>query len=216
MTNSNFKTNNFITPEKAAILLPTIISSFISFIIISAFAIPKYVSSNKVNNELKEFRRKESELPELKLQSKIISEKLKKLNIEKRRIIKLISGTKNLDTFITRLGFIGNKNNINFKNILPISSTKFVGSGNSEIQNELNINPDPLLVEGVKKYIIDVKFSSDFSSLLSFFRELELQENIILFSDINVLTLKAENENTKFKNPPKLEVSLKMIVYGKI
>ena len=83
MTDSNFKKNNFITPEKAAILLPTIISSFISFIIISAFAIPKYVSSNKVNSELKEFRRKESELPELKLQSKIISEKLEKLNIEK-------------------------------------------------------------------------------------------------------------------------------------
>ena len=216
MTDSNLKRNNFITPEKAAILLPTIISSLISFIIISAFAIPKYVSSNKVNNELKEFRRKESELPELKLQSKIISEKLEKLNIEKRRIIKLISGTKNLDTFITRLGFIGDQNNINFKNILPISSTKFVGSGNSEIQNELKINPDPLLVEGVKKYTIDVKFSSDFSSLLSFFRELELQESIVLFSDIDVSVSELENNNLKVKYPADLNVSLKMTIYGEI
>ena len=70
MTNSDFKSKKLITPEKASLILPTIISALISFIIFSAFAIPKYVSSNKVNNELKEFKRKVDELPDLKLQSK--------------------------------------------------------------------------------------------------------------------------------------------------
>ena len=53
MTNSSKQKNSFITPEKAAIILPTIISSIIAFILLVAFSIPKYVSSNKVNNELK-------------------------------------------------------------------------------------------------------------------------------------------------------------------
>ena len=36
------------------------------------------------------------------------------------------------------------------------TSLNFVETSNSAIQNELNINPDQLLVKGVKKYIIDI------------------------------------------------------------
>ena len=216
MTSSDFKKRKFITPERAALILPTIISAFIAFIIISVFAVPKYVYSNKVNNELKEYKRKVNELDNLKLQSQIITKNLEKLNNEKQRIIKLISGTSNLDTFIKRLGLIGEKNNISFKSIKPISSLKFVGSNNSDIQNELNINSDPLLVEGVKKYTIDVKFDSQYKDLLAFLRELEFQENIILFSDMNI-ELKEENDKLKSKKKSSfLDVSLEMIVYGKI
>ena len=100
MTGSDLKRKKFITPERVAIILPTIISAFISFIIFSAFAVPKYVSSNRLNNELKEYKRKVNELAALKLQSQIITKNLEKLKNEKERIINLISGTSNLDTFI--------------------------------------------------------------------------------------------------------------------
>ena len=83
MTNSQIKRNRFISPEKAAVLLPTIISSLVALILLSAFGIPKYVASNKVNNELKEFKRKVNELPNLKIQSQKISENLEKLNEKK-------------------------------------------------------------------------------------------------------------------------------------
>ena len=186
MTNSQIKRTRFITPEKAAIILPTIISSLISLILLSAFAIPKFVASNKVNNELKEFKRKANELPNLKIQSQKISENLDKLNEKKLKIIRLISGTSNLETFISRLGSIGKKNNISFQEIKPISSTKFVESSNTQIQNELNINPDQFLVEGVKKYTIDLNLNAEYKDFLSFLRELEFQENTILFKDINL------------------------------
>ena len=216
MTNSSKQKNSFITPEKAAIILPTIISSIIAFILLVAFSIPKYVSSNKVNNELKEFKRKASELPNLKIQSKQISEKLVKLNVKKEKIIKLISGTSNLETFISRLGLLGKKNNVRFESIRPISSIKFVQSQNNSIQNELNIKPDKFLVEGVKKYTIDLNLKATYKDLLSFLKELELQENIILFEDINLELI----EDSDFKNPKEktndLNASLKIIVYGKI
>ena len=216
MTNSQIKRNSFISPEKASIILPSIISSFLALILLSTFSIPKYVESNKVNNELKEFKRKAKELPSLKIQSKKISENLEKLNTKKSKIIKLISGTSNLETFISRLGFIGKKNKINFESIKPISSIKFVKSENSSIQNELNINPDQLLVEGIKKYTIELNLSSNYKNLLSFLRELELQENIILFEDIN-LELKDEISEKKSKNNfIDLSSKLKIVVYGKI
>ena len=216
MTNSQMKRNKFITPEKAAILLPSIFSSFVALILFSAFSIPRFVASNKVNNEFKEFKRKANELPNLKIQSQKISENLDELNEKKLKIIRLISGTSNLETFISRLGFIGEKNNIIFQSIKPISSTKFVESTNTGIQNELNINPDQLLVEGVKKYTINLNLNASYKDLLSFLRELELQENIILFKDINLELSKVsgdENSKDKFKE---LNATFQIIVYGKI
>ncbi len=109
MTTSNLNQNRVITPERAAVILPTIISSFFVFIIISVFVIPRYVKSNKVKSEFKEFLRKKNELPELKLQYKIINEKLTKLNDRKEKIIFLVSGKSNLETLFERIEYIGKK-----------------------------------------------------------------------------------------------------------
>ena len=116
MSNSNFKQKKVITPERAAIILPTIISAIFVFIIMSTFTIPKYVRSNKVNLEYKEYLRKKEELPRLRSQYKIINEKLKKLNDRKTKIIDLVSGKSNLDTLLASVGQIGRKNNIKFTN----------------------------------------------------------------------------------------------------
>ena len=217
MTESYIKNKRFITPEKSAVILPVLISSFISLIIVSAFVIPKYIKSNKINNEYKEFLRKKDELPDLKAQYKIINEKLENLNKEKYQIINLISGTSNLETFLSRLGDLALKHNIKISTISPKSSIMYVESQNRNLQNELNLNPDPLLVEGVKKYNIEFNFKAKFENLLSFFRDLEFQENVILFEDINIASDEENNANKKKNIPGKLlDVSLKMNVYGKI
>ena len=215
MTNPNKKSNKFLTPEKAAIFLPILFSSFLSLIIFSVFSIPKYKVSNKKNIELKEFKRKTDELPNLKIQSQKISKKLQNLNEKKSKIINLISGKSNLETFLERLGSLGEKNNISFLSIEPKSSTNFVGSENKKIQDELNINPDQFLVEGVKKYIIDLKLNASYKDLLSFLRELEFQENIILVEDINIGLSENIEKDTK-QSPNTLDGSMKIIIYGKL
>ena len=209
MTSSTLQQKRFITPERAAIILPTIISSFVAFIIISTFVIPKYIKSNKVNNEYKEFLRKKEELSQLKLQYQTINEKLNKLNIRKANIIYLVSGKSNLDTFIERIGFISKKNEIKILSIMPKNIIKYIPVETSvEASGETsNVNIDPLLAEGIKKYTMDLNFESDFKNLLSFFRELELQESVISFEDLK-LKLKNDLEST-------LQVSVEIIVYGK-
>ena len=69
------------------------------------------------------------------------------------------------------------------------------------------MNIDPLLAEGIKKYTVDLSFESKFKNLLSFFREMEFQESVILFKDLK-LKLKNDLENT-------LQRSVEIIVYGK-
>ena len=216
MKNSIKKTSNLITPENSASFLPIIISSVIGILIIIFFVMPEFIKSKIVNVELNEIIRKKDELENLKMKYEKISKELNNLNNEKLKIIELISGTSNLDTLLANLGIIGNKNNIQFLSIVP---TKLEISIDNKKQNNINQNSnqelivDPLLVGGIKKYLIDFSFKADFINLLSFLRELEFQENIILINDIDV-KVSENNDNLEKSNKNDLNVKLSMTFYG--
>ena len=219
MTNSNNIKNNLVTPEKAAWFIPVFISSCISILLIMLFVIPKYVKSNLVNLELIGLVKKKNELANLKSQYKIINQKFDKLNQEKLKIVELISGKSNLDTLLAKLGEIAKENNVEFISISP-RKVIIASNNSSEIKKnkkEVNLNIDPLLVEGTKKYLIDFTFKAKFVDLLSFIRELEFLENIILIDNMN-LKLISESSNSSNSNAPQemLQISISMTFYGKI
>ena len=221
MTNSNNRKKNLITPEKAAWFIPVFISSCISILLIIFFVIPKYVKSNLVNLELIGLVKKKNELANLKSQYKIINQKFDKLNQEKLKIIELISGKSNLDTLLAKLGEIAKENNVEFISISP-RKVIIASNNSSEIKRkknkkEVNLNIDPLLVEGTKKYLIDSTFKAKFVDLLSFIRELEFLENIILIDNMN-LKLISGSGNSSNSNAPQemLQILIGMTFYGKI
>ena len=214
MINSQKRKNNLLTPEKAATFLPIFISSFISIFIIIFYAYPQYTKSNKVNLELNELIKKKDDLENLRSQYKKINQKFLELNNEKERLIELISGSSNLETLLSRLGELSKKNNIKFISIIPKDIIPFIDKNLQQNQNAQQIasNIDPLLVEGTKKYLIEFSFKTDFVNLLSFIRELEFQESVILLDNISVKYI--NENNTKNKLAP-LQVKLIVTTYGK-
>ena len=211
---------NLITPEKAASFIPVFISAGISIILIVFFVIPQYFKSNEVNSELNGFIKKKNELDNLKAQYKIINSKFDKLNKEKLKIIELITGRSNLDTLLAELGKLGRKNNIEFLSIAPqrlvFSDENSVEKNLSNNFNQTDLGNDPLLVEGIKKYLIDFTFETDFVNLLSFLRDLEFQDNAVLLDDINLNLNNQDNDDGEINEPYNmLEVNLRIIFYGK-
>ena len=116
---------SFITPEKAAALIPIFISAGISILIVSFFVIPEYIKSTKVNFELNNLIKKKNDLNNLKSQYKIINKKFEKLNVEKTKIIELVTGKTNLDTLLDKLGEVARKNSIEYLSITPVSVLTF-------------------------------------------------------------------------------------------
>ena len=213
--------NNLKTPENIISLIPILISSGIAIILIIFYVIPQYVNSTKVNLELNELIKKKDKLNDLKAQYKIIKQKFDKLNTEKAIIIETISGTSNLDTLLAKLGELGKKNSIEFDSIIPKKVINFVVNDSSKNKkkkgNLPNLNIDPLLVEGIKKYLIDFSFETNFINLISFLRELEFQENIILVDDIDLKLVNQNSNNGNIDNSAgMLNVKIRMIFYGKI
>ena len=211
---------NLITPEKAASFLPVFISAGISILIIIFFVIPKYVISTKVNLELNGFIKKKNDLDNLKSQYKIINQKFEKLSKEKTEMLELVTGKTNLETLLDKLGEIASRNNVEFVSIVPVNIMNYVektkeNNKSQTSKNDLEIT-DPLLVLGSKKYLIDLTFKTDYINLLSFLRELEFQENVILINDINLKLLSQNSKNEEINNPTeKIEARLKTIFYGK-
>ena len=221
MLNSKNKSKNLITPEKAATFIPVFISSGISILLIIFFVIPKYFESVKVNSELNGLIQKKNGLNNLKSQYKIINRKFDKLKKEKSKIIELITGTSNLDTLLAQLGKMSRKNNIQFFSIVP--KEVFIASENSndkDLKNKYNLpdfENDPLLVEGIKKYLIDLTFTTDFVNFLSFLRDLEYQDNAILLDSINIsLNSQGNNNGEVDESRNMLEIDMSITFYGKI
>ena len=214
MINYTKRKEKFLTPEKAATFLPVLISSFISIFIIIFFAIPQYNKSNKVNSELSELKNKKDNLENLKLQYRIINQKFSKVNKEKAMLIELISGTSNLETLLSKLGELSKRNNIKFVSIIPKEIKPFINANVQQNNNaKVNLILDPFLVEGTKKYLIEFTFKTEFINLLSFLRELEFQENLILLDDIKI---KLNNEKIKKNEGKPLYINLIMTTYGKL
>ena len=216
MINSMESKNNLRSPENIITLIPIVISSFIAILLIIFYVIPQYINSNKVNLELNDLIKKKNGLDDLKKQYKIINQKFDKLNNEKEIITETISGTSNLDTLLAKLGELGEKNNIEFDSILPKKVINFVKDNSitnkNNKNNSANLSIDPLLVEGIKKYLIDFSFKTNFINLLAFLRDIEFQENIILLDDINLKLATNNIDNAQGI----LEVKLRMTFYGKI
>ena len=216
----NNERKNLITPEKAASFIPVFISSGISILLIVFFVIPQYFKSNEVNSELNGLIKKKNELDNLKSQYKIINSKFDKLNQEKSKIIELITGSSNLETLLAELGILGQKNNIDFLSIAPqkvvIADENSTEKQSSNNFNQTDLENDPLLVEGIKKYVIDFTFNTDFVNLLSFLRDLEFKDNAVLLDNITLNMNDQDNDDGEIKETSKmLEVNIRAIFYGK-
>ena len=220
MPNLKNRSKYEITPEKAATFIPVLISSGISILLLIYFVIPQYFKSAEVNSELIGLIKKKNELNDLKLQYEIINSKFDKLKKEKLKLIELITGTSNLDTLLAELGRIGRKNNIQFLSIVPkqiVMAEPNINKNNSNKKvNQADLINDPLLVEGIKKYLIDFTFTTDFVNLLSFLRDLEFQDNAILLNNINLSLNSQENENGEIDSTINmLDIIISITFYGK-
>ena len=220
MFNSKKIQKNFITPEKAASLIPIFVSAGISILIITFFVMPQYFKSTKVNFELNGLIRKKRNLDNLKSEYKIINQKFDKLNQEKTKIIELVTGNTNLNTLLDKLGEIARRNNVEFISIVPIKLMNYeenTKEKNNVQNNETNaIVTDPLLVKGSKKYVIDLIFKTEFINLLSFLRELEFLESVILINDINLELLSQNSTDDEISDlTQKIEVKINTSFYGR-
>ena len=245
MTNfssNNQKFDNILTPENAVLFVPIILSLILcifgSFFILK----PLLKRTQSINDELITYNEKKENLLIQRKRLDDLNKKLEKAKSQKKFIIKLIGGTNDLDTLISKLNKLSNKNSLIVKELEPqvINSYKPPIIVNTEsdplnsslipeykISESTRYSPeplpessDPLLTPELEQHVISLTLQGNFREVLSFLRDIELIENIILTSNIkfekinkNQNELKNNNVNSKKVNT---NFSTTLSAYGRI
>ena len=97
------------------------------------------------------------------------------------------------------------------------NSNKLKNKNTKKTKSQLNLEVDPLFVEGTKKYEFNFSFNTEFANLLAFLRELEFQDNVILIEDIKIKSTSQDSNNREIDDlKESLQVLMSIVFYGRI
>ena len=229
-----------------AILIAYIFSGlFLSLIIYSALNIPLSRHQKKLQEEVNSYQIKKNNIPEIKSKFKDIKYEAETLKEDRKFLINLTAGTKNLDTFMAVLNKKANRNFVKIIKFEPQNIEKFTEKptlkNNSLDQNSqpptinqnnsippltakkssipinensgIEFNKNPLLIiPDIEKHDIKISLEGNYTQILSFIRDVELLENIVLIGDFEIIGL---DDVSKVDNV-RIRYNSKISVFGNI
>ena len=228
-----------IDSEKAILLFSIISGLLLSTIIFCAVNIPLSRKNKNLQEDIKSFTLKKTNIPEAKLQFKKVKLEANDLNEKRKFLIKLIAGTKNLDTFLAVLNENALKNEVRVVEFVPQKIINFKNSDNVNNDNSLTTNnaftsnrgPSPtnnnepilnktnnvdsnekelLIIPELEKHEIEIALEGNYIEILSFIRDIELLENIVLTGDFKIKRL----EDFTKTDSSKIEYKAAMSAFG--
>ena len=221
VNNSNQKKGNIISPENAVFIVPVLIGLSISFFIGLFLFRPLLARSNKYLELVKSYENKKTNLLSKAEQLRFINSNLKKYQDQKSFLIQLIGGTRDLKTLLAIINKVANDNNIVFIEIDPLKIKRNMPNNQtednlipSEIDNEFitgEISNDPLIIEEVEQHNAVISINGYFNQIISFLRDLEAYENIIISNGID---LKVSQHDNQSNNSTKLNFKTFISAYG--
>ena len=199
---------SFISPENAVLLIPVISGFTFSLILLITIFIPQYINSKEKNNEILFLEEKISFIPIYKKQMNILIQRKQSALNQRRRLINLIAGKKEVDTILNQINSIAVKNQIQISELKPLIKNKSV---NKNAKKETS-NKDPLLQPSIEKFMFKLSIEGQFNNLIQFLREIELLETFIISKNININSIK--DTSLSKKNNQIIKMSIDLSVYG--
>ena len=213
MTNfqKDYKKKKLFTPEIAVVLFPVSIGSFLSVLLLLFLILPTYKSLKTNKDELNTMEMKRDQLPKMKRDLDAALLKLKDTKSQQSRILDLIGGSKNLETYLAKFDLIANDSGVEITLIKPIStefSRKIIETNMQTPQNILN--DDPLLASNLEKRILEMKISGSYKSLMVFLKRIESLKTATIAPEIEMTITK----NNISQNINSNTISMTLSTYG--
>ena len=217
MSNKNIflKKIRSMTPERVIFLIPILSSILITFVILYLVRKPLFQKAFEQRNTIKVMNDKINRIPETKLKLKNITTKLNQVNEKNKNLLSITIGTNSFKTFLYEFGEIAQKNNLEVTKLTPLEILTSTNKNTSEktipgniATNEKKEEMDPFLVKNSLKQIIDIELTGDYSNIISFIKESEELENLIIYKDFNFSSKKLDKEIQNL-------LKINLVVYGK-
>ncbi len=212
MTNlsPNYKNKKLITPENSLLFIPILIGILILTSLLTFAYRPLVKKLSKEESQIKLLEEKISYIPVYK---KFINELSIRKNNAKRqqeRLINLISDPEELNTILTEIDRICEKNEIEIMKIEPKPIIKYSSLGLKD--SDRSASKDPFLIPSIEKHIFNITLKGDFNSLLRFLKEIELLQTIAITDEIQIKSSSSRLNKDKID----LTMSFSLTTYARI
>ena len=210
MTNFQAKTNRptaaWLTPERAVVVVPILAGLALAATLATAVITPQLVQLRARRSVVDVLEQKSNALPELV--ETLAQRRLEQAEVmaQQQRLLALIAGTAQLETFLAQLNDLANKHQV------VVSSTDPGAVERAPAPVAANDAPaagDPLLMQGLEKRSARIQVEGAFVQVLDFLRSLENLQVFVITDDLSLVAARASKDEAI-----QVRLGLTLLAYG--
>ena len=210
MTNFQAETNRptaaWLTPERAVVVVPILAGLALAATLASAVITPQLVQLRERRSVVDVLEQKSNALPELV--EALAQRRLEQAEVmaQQQRLLALIAGTAQLETFLAQLNDLANKHQV------VVTSTDPGAIERAPAPVAATVAPaagDPLLMQGLEKRSARIQVEGAFVRVLDFLRSLENLQVFVITDDLSVVAARASKDEAI-----KVRLGLTLLAYG--
>ena len=210
MTNFQAETNRptaaWLTPERAVVVVPILAGLALATTLAMAVITPQLVQLRERRLEVEVLEQKSNDLPELV--ETLAQRRLEQAEVmaQQKRLLALIAGTTQLETFLAQLNDSANKHQV----VLTSTEPGAVERAPAPVAgSDVPAAGDPLLMQGLEKRSARIQVEGSFVRVLDFLRSLENLQVFVITEDLSVVAARASKDEAI-----RVRLGLTLLVYG--
>jgi len=176
---------SWLTPERAVLVVPVLVGLGLSMALLSVGITPLTLRIREQSTVVEQLQTKADFVQVLRQQLAGLMLKQKERDQQLDRLLELVGGTSDLQTFLAELNDMGRSHNVEITTTKPGSVERFKAAPSAQATSPA-ASDDPLLNRGLEKRSAVLTVSGPFEQVLAFLRSLERLEVFVVISEMNL------------------------------
>ena len=212
---------HWLTPERALLFIPVLSCVAVAVALFGLAAVPILSVVRERQGVVESLSFKSLALPQLE-QDFLEQQTLQfHLSGQENRLIKMLAGTKDLDTFLAGLNLLSVRHRVSIASTQPGAIEVWIPPVESEdgIEADLKLSEDgsgdPLLQEGLEKRSVSITVEGAFDQVLGFLQDLESLEVFVIPSDLAMEAIRSAGKDSGEVESIITKLELQLSAYGR-
>ena len=204
----NRPTAAWLTPERAVVVVPILSGLALAVALATAVITPQMVQLGERRSVVVVMEQKSDDLSGLVQALAQLSLEQAEVMAQQQRLLALIAGTAELETFLAQLSNLADKHQVVVSSTEPRAVEKAPVPVATSDSTDVG---DPLLMQGLEKRTVRIQVEGPFVQVLDFLRSLEKLEVFIVTNDLSVGATSSSKDEAM-----KVRLGVTLLAYGPV
>ena len=214
----------WLTPERALSGLPVLLSLALATAIVVLLVDPMWRSFRDRQEVVEALTIKSLALPQLQKDLKVKEQVRLRLQEQESRLLSLLAGTNDLDTFLAELNQLAVRHQVTVTTTEPGEIEAFVAVPEDQASADLDpqlqevddsVTTDVLLQEGLERRSASLTVQGEFKNVLAFLQDLESLQIFVITSDLDIKAIRSSATAAGGAEQLVTSLTLELSAYGR-